>query len=203
VFTAELLVWASQCQVNKDRVSCEKLRVLEVEDAQVAWLAFLALRRDTFVMPTPNCMGYLQRQRADQGQSSLPFLFHLTWCWAGVDPNRDFPYSRRDNNCLVSKTALVIDALFRNVTVQVSLADLSSLTSLPRLWSPSTGAWLPSGTSGGPCSTREAETSVQTTAHTVPLPRPLFRSLVALKANRPTVPLQSIASSTPWTAAWR
>jgi hypothetical protein len=61
-------VWASQCKVNKDRSSCERLRLLEVDDAQMVWLTFLALRRDTYIVPTPNCMGYLQRQRTDQGQ---------------------------------------------------------------------------------------------------------------------------------------
>lgn len=62
-------------------------------------------------------MGYLQHQRYDQGDYNS-FLIRNNFS-AGVDPNRDFPYSRRDGKCLVSKTALVLDALFRNVTVQV------------------------------------------------------------------------------------
>jgi hypothetical protein len=47
-----------------------------VSSAQMTWLAFLATRRDTFVIPTANCLGYIKCQRND----------------AGVDPNRDFPY---------------------------------------------------------------------------------------------------------------
>jgi hypothetical protein len=62
-----MLVWASQCKIQKDSTGCGRLETLKVTDAQITWLAFLAAKRDTYIMPTPNCMGYLQNQRSDQG----------------------------------------------------------------------------------------------------------------------------------------
>eukprot|EP01036_Dinobryon_divergens_P031617 gene31617-41050_t len=77
--TTQLLVWSANCEISRHAASCRELdRLGGLSAAQRQWLAFLATSRDTLVVPAANCLGYIQRRRED----------------AGVDPNRDFPYSR-------------------------------------------------------------------------------------------------------------
>ena len=89
--------------MDKDVSACKALRELHIDKEERVWLAYLATRRDTFIVPTTNCLGYLKNDRMD----------------AGVDPNRDFPYMRQDDKCLLSSTANVVVELFRKNIIQV------------------------------------------------------------------------------------
>lgn len=82
------------------------------------WLAFLATRRDIHIIPTANCLGYINCQRND----------------AGIDPNRDFPYSRGDNKCLVSTTAKIFDRLMRENLIQLVVTFHSGMVALGYEW---------------------------------------------------------------------
>ncbi len=94
-----MLVLSSECAIGKKQRSCDELELMaNISVAQRNWLAFLATRRDTYVIPTANCLGYIQCKRND----------------GRVDPNRDFPYSRQDSRCMQSPTA----RLFRHVMAQ-------------------------------------------------------------------------------------
>lgn len=103
LFTAQLLVWSASCEIDKDENSCKLLREIAVSKDQRVWLTHLATRRDTFIIPTTNCLGYITEQRSDAGD---------------VDPNRDFAYVRQDTKCLQSVTANIIVELFRSNIVQ-------------------------------------------------------------------------------------
>jgi len=82
------------------------------------WLAFLATRRDTFIVPTTNCLGYIQRVRSD----------------AGVDPNRDFPYRRGDRKCMLSSTARVVQALMRENIIQLVVTFHGGMVAIGYEW---------------------------------------------------------------------
>ncbi|CAN0503642.1 unnamed protein product, partial [Ectocarpus sp. 8 AP-2014] len=53
------------------------------------WLARLALTRSTVIMPMANSIGYYNTDRWENG----------------MDPNRDFPYSQKPQNCMTTITA--------------------------------------------------------------------------------------------------
>ena len=91
LFAGQLLVWAADCLIGGQKQHCDKLHDMGVSRAEQQWLAFLGSRRDTFIVPALNCLGYLHNRREDNG----------------IDPNRDFPYGRRDDKCLRSGTAKV------------------------------------------------------------------------------------------------
>mmetsp|Transcript_16830 Transcript_16830/g.25306 ORF Transcript_16830/g.25306 Transcript_16830/m.25306 type:complete len:638 (-) Transcript_16830:128-2041(-) len=118
VFAGQLLVWAADCVLNDDKTACDRLISIHVSSKQMTWLAFLSTRRDTFILPTPNCDGYNRGVRTD----------------GGVDPNRDFPYSRKDGNCLRSNTAKLFDALFREVTVQILVTFHGGMAAIGYEW---------------------------------------------------------------------
>ncbi len=86
--------------------------------AQRNWLAFLATRRDTFIIPTANCLGYMQCKRND----------------AGVDPNRDFPYSRGDNECMLSSTAKLFRHIMAANPVQLVVTFHSGMVAIGYEW---------------------------------------------------------------------
>ena len=80
LFTAQLLVWASMCSIKKSESHCTHLRQdLQVTDMEITWLTFLATRRDTFVLPAPNCDGYIRKVRSDNGTiielRTWPFVY--------------------------------------------------------------------------------------------------------------------------------
>ena len=109
------------------------------------WLAYLATRRDTFIIPTTNCLGYLTNSRLD----------------AGVDPNRDFAYLRQDDKCFLSSTANVVVELFRRTIIQVPRQTSSRQLIMSRVLSPSTGVQRPLDMSGDPSTIQNPTTSVQ------------------------------------------
>jgi len=119
LFTAQLLVWASMCSIKKIESHCAHLRNdLLVTDEEITWLTFLATRRDTFVLPTPNCQGYIRKVRSDEG----------------VDTNRDFSYSREDNNCFITTTTKIFQALFSTVSVQILVTFHGGMVALGYEW---------------------------------------------------------------------
>ena len=81
-------------------------------------LAFLATTRHTFIVPATNCLGYLQRKRND----------------AGVDPNRDFSYDRRDNKCFLSTTAKIVRELMLHNVMQVVVTFHGGMIALGYEW---------------------------------------------------------------------
>lgn len=87
--TAVLLVNSAECEITKKQSKCELLDAASVTAHDRRWLAFLATRRETIIVPTANCLGHMKGQRND----------------GSVDPNRDFAYSRRDNKCFRSATS--------------------------------------------------------------------------------------------------
>lgn len=69
LFAAQLLAWAGMCAIKRSASHCTHLRKdLELSDREVAWLAFLASKRDTFVLPAPNCQGYVRNTRSEGGR---------------------------------------------------------------------------------------------------------------------------------------
>lgn len=106
---SQLLVHAASCQINGQMESCDFIFKQNISNTDMIWLAFLATKRQTIVVPATNCVGYMQNTREE----------------AGVDPNRDFPYSRNDNKCLRSNAARVIYELFIDYTVQVMWSILA------------------------------------------------------------------------------
>lgn len=89
--------------MDKDVSACKLLREQHIDKEERVWMAYLATRRDTFIVPTTNCLGYLRNDRLD----------------AGIDPNRDFPYLRKDDKCFLSTTANIVRELFRTSIIQV------------------------------------------------------------------------------------
>jgi len=103
VVLAQLLVWSAECMISGKTSSCKELDAMGgISLAQRTWLAFLATRRETIILPTANCLGYKLGVRGD----------------GNVDPNRDFPYARRDRKCFRSTTARIFRALMQETIVQ-------------------------------------------------------------------------------------
>eukprot|EP01031_Cornospumella_fuschlensis_P042671 gene42672-52137_t len=97
---AELIVWSGLCRSPSSphspsnassAASCSLLRhqYPGLTEHDVDWLSFLAHTRDIHIIPTTNCLGYLQGRRGE----------------GGLDPNRDFPFARTDKRCFLTRTA--------------------------------------------------------------------------------------------------
>lgn len=121
IHAAQLLVHAANCEISKKQDSCdylEKEMGIAKGSDQRLWLAFLATRRDTMVIPTANCLGYMQNRRED----------------AGVDPNRDFGYSRSDDNCLRSTTARIMNAVMSRSLMQIVITFHGGMVAIGYEW---------------------------------------------------------------------
>lgn len=70
------------------------------------------------MIPTANCLGYLRNQRLD----------------GVIDPNRDFPYVRKDNKCLQSNTAKIINNIMLNTLTQIFVTFHGGMVSLAYEW---------------------------------------------------------------------
>ena len=116
--TAEILVWASNCEVNKMEDFCKKLTEINIKPNDRIWLAYLATRRDTYIVPTVNCLGYIENRRDD----------------AGIDPNRDFSYGRKDDNCMTSTTAKIIDSIMNYNLIQIVITFHGGMTAISYTW---------------------------------------------------------------------
>ena len=118
LFAAQLLVWAGKCLVHESRRDCDRLADMGVTEEEQEWLAFLGSRRDTYIAPTLNCLGYKQNRRDDNG----------------IDPNRDFPYGRGDKRCLRSGTAKVTYLIMRNLLVHSVVTYHGGMVALGYEW---------------------------------------------------------------------
>jgi hypothetical protein len=116
---AQLLVWSADCVIRKDKASCERLDAMQgITEGQRTWLAFLATRRETIILPTANCMGYMRNSRGD-GRS---------------DPNRDYPYSRKDDRCFQSSSARLFKAIMETTIVQSVVTFHGGMVALGYEW---------------------------------------------------------------------
>ncbi len=93
-------------------------QVPSISHAQRVWLAFLATRRDSYIIPAANCLGHKFHRRND----------------ASVDPNRDFGYSRRDNNCFLSTTAKIFLSLMEVNIIQLVVTFHGGMVALGYEW---------------------------------------------------------------------
>ncbi len=117
--TAKLLVWGALCVIRRDQQACADLDNLEdLTPAQRNWLAYLATRRDVFAIPMANCAGYKFSRRFDEG----------------IDPNRDFPYSRKDDKCFLSKTAQLFHHLLEENIIQLVVTFHGGMVAIGYEW---------------------------------------------------------------------
>jgi len=67
IVTAQLLVWSAKCEIQKLDEYCLKLIPYGITESDRLWLTILATTRDTVIVPTTNCLGYLKNVREDAG----------------------------------------------------------------------------------------------------------------------------------------
>lgn len=106
------------CEIQHISGACQKLQDFSVSKAQRLWLAFLASRRDSILVPTANCLGHKFRRRDDNF----------------VDPNRDFPYSRVNNACLLSTTAKIVNRIMSEHIIQLVVTFHGGMVALGYEW---------------------------------------------------------------------
>lgn len=122
---AYLLVNSARCALDGEQKACNTLVDADgLSSSQIIWLAFLATRRDTFIIPSANCLGYKYNVRSD----------------AGVDPNRDFAYSRdyrgggNDDRCLRSTTARIFNKLLELTLFQLVITFHGGMQAIAYEW---------------------------------------------------------------------
>lgn len=118
VALSQLLVWSAQCTIHRIIESCNSLDLMQVTPAQRNWLTLLATRRETIVVPTANCLGYMRNVRSDGTH----------------DPNRDYPYSRNDDRCFKSSSAKLFKALMETTIVQMVVTFHGGMVALGYEW---------------------------------------------------------------------
>ncbi len=132
---SKLMILATQClgvQKIYKRVTSDATSISQQESAckelaadyninhpdQLNWLALLAAKRDTIVLPAANCHGYKMSLRTD----------------AAVDPNRDFAYIRKDDNCLSSTTARIFNELMHRSMIQTVVTFHGGMQAIGYEW---------------------------------------------------------------------
>ncbi len=118
LFASKLLIWSSQCVIKSVTEACNLLNERKISLEMRNWLAFLNSRRETYILPTANCMGYLLHKRQD----------------GNIDVNRDFPYQRHDSNCMQSNTAKIFYYLMHNLASQVVVTFHGGMIALGYEW---------------------------------------------------------------------
>lgn len=118
--TAQLLSLAQSCVVHRNSYSCDSLtkKFPKLSSMQIKWMAFLSTKRDTFIIPTANCLGYIKKARGD----------------GRVDPNRDFPYSRSNNRCLLSTTAKIFVEVMAKNLIQLVVTFHGGMVAIGYEW---------------------------------------------------------------------
>ena len=115
----EIMAWSADCLIKKESPSCEKLDNMGgITFGQRTWLAHLATRRETIVIPTANCMGYIKSVRQD-GQ---------------FDPNRDYPYVRTNSQCFLSSSSRLFKAVMETSIVQSVVTFHGGMVALGYEW---------------------------------------------------------------------
>jgi hypothetical protein len=115
----QLLVWSALCEVKRSQEHCTMLENLEVNQGQRLWLAYLATRRDTYSIPAANCYGYAKNKREEA---------------RNVDPNRDFPYSRKNDKCMVTATAKLFNAIMSTSLTQLVVTFHGGMVAIGYEW---------------------------------------------------------------------
>lgn len=69
-------------------------------------------------MPAANAHGYAHNVRTE----------------GSVDPNRDFPYGNRENECMVSTAARAINEMYRDHLFQLALTFHSGMKAIAYEW---------------------------------------------------------------------
>lgn len=115
---AELLVHSGQCEIDKIQSSCDFLSEKDITLLERRWLAFLVSRREIFIVPAANCMGYILKNRNENG----------------IDPNRDFGYSRNDNHCLKSSTAKIFHHIMSKNIIQLVVTWHGGMSAVAYEW---------------------------------------------------------------------
>ena len=109
----ELMLRAHACLASERASSdhCEYLRDFDIDDLELAWLHRLVETRAVYAIPMTNAAGYYRNEREERVGSTK------------VDPNRDFPYDRKDKDskCMQTIAARSINELFREHIFQVSI----------------------------------------------------------------------------------
>ena len=123
LYMSQLLVWSALCEVKRSQEHCLLLEANEVNQAQRLWLAYLTTRRDIFSIPAANCYGYTNSRREEA---------------KGVDPNRDFPYSRKDDNCFKTATARLFNAIMSTSLTQLVVTFHGGMVAIGYEWVTST-----------------------------------------------------------------
>ena len=118
ISAASLLIWGAKCEIQAHEQSCVQLEALNISTSERSWLTQLATTRDTYILPAANCMGYLKNTRED----------------VGVDPNRDFSYSRSNGRCFQSLAAKTFRALFSRSLIQITTTFHGGMEALGYLW---------------------------------------------------------------------
>ncbi len=117
-------MWSARCVIEKNIIFCEKLDSLgtnigdSISLEQRKWLAFLATRRDTIIVPAANCVGHKFKKRSERS----------------LDPNRDFGYSRRDNRCFLSTTARIFHEIMKRNAIQIVVTFHGGMVALGYEW---------------------------------------------------------------------
>lgn len=118
LFASKLLIWSSQCVIESITESCNQLNDRKISLEMRNWLAFLNSRRETYIIPAANCMGYILHKRKD----------------GNIDANRDFSYQRHDTNCMQSNTAKIFYYLMNNLASQIVVTFHGGMVALGYEW---------------------------------------------------------------------
>lgn len=118
--TAQLLVWSAGCRVLQSASDCQRLAASfpGLTEADFDWLAYLATHRDIVIVPTLNCLGYMQNRRTERG----------------VDPNRDFSYNRRDKKCFLSATSRTLWQLMSTHFIELVITFHAGMEAIGYEW---------------------------------------------------------------------
>ena len=117
---AQLLVYSAECILKQSKKYCQMLDKWEgISNHDREILAMLVTKRDIFIMPAANCMGHYYKSRADIN---------------GIDPNRDFPYSRHDNRCFQSLTAQFIREVMTDNIIQIVVTYHAGMVAIAYEW---------------------------------------------------------------------
>jgi hypothetical protein len=116
---AEILLIAPQFIKQQKKHACQKhSSKYQLSLAEMTWLAMLVKTRSIYIIPAANCIGYTFNRRDDMG----------------VDPNRDFPYVRKDNNCLQSSTAQLIYRLMSSRRIDMLVTFHGGMEAIAYEW---------------------------------------------------------------------
>ncbi|CAM9916764.1 unnamed protein product [Scytosiphon promiscuus] len=114
---AELMIYGAVCHADASAKECDD-EVLRASPESVPWLSRLALTRSTVIMPMTNSIGYFNTVRTENG----------------LDPNRDFPYSQKPNQCMTTITARAVNEVWREHAFQLAVTFHGGMVAMAYEW---------------------------------------------------------------------